>query len=567
MTDGVLRILIADDNSTDRLILGTILRKEGHQVTTAENGQQAVELFEEIGPDIVLLDAMMPVMDGYEAAIHIKRLAGDTFVPIIFLTSLKEVAALARCLEVGGDDFLTKPYNKVILQAKLQAFNRMRSLYATIESQKDKIQVYNDHLMQEQEVAKKVFDNIAHPGCLDSGDFSYILSPMSVFNGDMLLAADKPSGAINILVGDFTGHGLPAAIGAMPVSEIFYGMTIKGFAIADILAEVNKRLKAILPTGVFCCAIAAEYNPREDLLQIWNGGLPDAYLLKSESKDLIKISSKNLPLGVLAESSFKNNMEVYNVEPGDRICMLTDGIVEANNAQGEMYGFERLEQVVQQSLDKKETLKYLVDDVYQFRGELEQDDDFTFLEFVIRERHHIEEALKLEQSSTFLEETSPQEWILTYELKPDTLKSIDPLPVIMQVLMENAALRHYRSTIFTILAELYSNSLDHGVLGLDSSLKSDPVGFAKYYQLRSERLAQLEQRNYIRICIGLNAGLNDGRLTIRIEDSGKGFDISQMKADVPLVGFSGRGIPLLRNLCDSVEYLGDGNLVEAVYTW
>jgi len=567
MSDEVLRILIADDNSTDRLILGTILRKEGHQVTTAENGQQAVELYEQQRPDIVLLDAMMPVMDGYDAAIHIKRIAGETFVPIIFLTSLKEVTALARCLEVGGDDFLTKPYNKVILQAKLQAFNRMRSLYATIESQKDKIQVYNDHLMQEQEVAKKVFDNIAHPGCLDSREFNYILSPMSVFNGDMVLAADKPSGAINVLVGDFTGHGLPAAIGAMPVSEIFYGMTIKGFAIADILSEVNKRLKAILPTGVFCCAIAAEYNPREDLLQIWNGGLPDAYLLKTDVNELVKISSKNLPLGVLGEGAFKNQMEVYNVEPGDRICMLTDGIVEANNENGEMYGFERLDNIVLKSLKAKETLKYLVEDVYKFRGELEQDDDFTFLEFEIQQRDHIEEALQLEHSSVFTEETSPQEWHLTYELKPDTLKSIDPLPVIMQVLMENAALRHYRSTIFTILAELYSNSLDHGVLGLDSKLKTDPIGFAQYYQLRTERLADLTDEHFVRVCIGLKAGLANGRLVIRIEDSGLGFDYSNVSTELPTVGFSGRGIPLLKSLCESVEYLGEGNIVEAVFNW
>lgn len=114
--DEVLRILIADDNDSDRLILQTIVRKEGHRVYTARDGQEAIDIFKEESPDLVLLDALMPNVDGFEAARTIKELSGDNLVPIIFLTSLRDATSLADCLAAGGLDFLSKPYNRIILQ-------------------------------------------------------------------------------------------------------------------------------------------------------------------------------------------------------------------------------------------------------------------------------------------------------------------------------------------------------------------------------------------------------------------------------------------------------------------
>ena len=104
-----LTILIAEDSAADRMLLSSIVRRQGHEVLTAANGAEAVEAFRQQRPQLVLMDAMMPVMDGFEAAQQIKALAGETLVPIIFLTSLSESEALARCLEAGGDDFWQNP--------------------------------------------------------------------------------------------------------------------------------------------------------------------------------------------------------------------------------------------------------------------------------------------------------------------------------------------------------------------------------------------------------------------------------------------------------------------------
>ena len=172
-----LTILIAEDSAADRMLLSNIVRRQGHAVLAARDGAEAVALFSQQRPHLVLMDAMMPVMDGFEAARQIKALAGEALVPIIFLTSLSESHALARCLEAGGDDFLAKPYNPVILAAKIKAMDRLRRLQATVLQQRDQIASHHDYLLNEQRVAKAVFDKVAHSGCLSAANIRYLQSP------------------------------------------------------------------------------------------------------------------------------------------------------------------------------------------------------------------------------------------------------------------------------------------------------------------------------------------------------------------------------------------------------
>ena len=89
----------------------------------------------------------MPRKDGFEAARLIKQSAGEQLIPIIFLTSLSDAESLAKCLEAGGDDFLSKPYNPVILKAKINAFNRTRHMHMTLQQQRDQIVDHNRHML------------------------------------------------------------------------------------------------------------------------------------------------------------------------------------------------------------------------------------------------------------------------------------------------------------------------------------------------------------------------------------------------------------------------------------
>ena len=118
------------------------------------------------------------------------------------------------------------------------------------------------------------------------------------------------------------------------------------------------------------------------------------------------------------------------------------------------------------------------------------------------------------------------------------------------------------------MTELYVNALDHGVLGLDSALKSDPSGFAQYFSEREQRLDNL-QTGHVSFYLNVEQNEDSRSMKIRIEDSGKGFDYLNhdiLNAD-DNTGLSGRGILLIRDLCESLSYLDAGNVVEAIYNW
>jgi len=556
-----MKILIADDNNTDRMILKTILSRGEHEVLTAADGLEAVDLFKQNKPDIVLLDALMPNLDGYGAAEQIKSEAGEDFVPIIFLTSLKEATALARCLEVGGDDFLTKPYNRTILQAKIKALERMKLLYDEVKTQRNEIQVFTDHMIHEQEVAKRVFDNIAHSGNLKQKNIQHLLSPMSIFNGDILLCAKAASGSSHILLGDFTGHGLPAAIGALPVAEIFYGMTVKGFSIPDIMMEINSRLSNILPVGVFCCATACEINYRDSTITAWSGGLPESYIIHPGKGIVTTIKSKHLPLGVLKSSSFSVETQVFQFDEGNKLYIFSDGIVEAEAPDGSMFGEKRLLDLISDSDKNANLFQEMLQSVQDFSQSDEQTDDLTLIEYTFDSSIAEEENTDENGADKIIK---PLDWSLQYELRPESLRSFDPLPLVLQILMECPGLKTYRGRIFTILAEMYNNALDHGVLGLDSALKKSANGFIDYFNQRKERLDSLTN-GYIRINMEHLPSESGGELIIQIEDSGTGFDVNNIiKADN---SFSGRGLELIRSLCHSITHSSDGKTVKAIFRW
>lgn len=552
-----LRVLIADDNKSDRMILRAIVGKQGHDVIEAEDGQRAVALFDEFQPDIVLMDVFMPNMDGQQAAWLIKQRAGEDLVPIIFLTSLTDADSLADCLDAGGDDFLTKPYNKVILQAKIEAFARMRALHATVQEQRE-------HLIQEQIVAKAVFDSIAHHGALDIPNLKYMISPMSIFNGDVMLVARQPSGGISVFLGDFTGHGLPAAIGTMPLAEMFYGMTNKGFSLRDITIEINRKLKSILPVGIFCCANILDLNFRNRTIEVWSGGLPDNVLFNRRTRDTRVLKSKHLALGVLSVERFRYEPYFFEMDPDDVIYLWSDGITETMDENGQMFGEDRMLDVFSTHREAKSLFDCLVDSVKAFAGNQRQSDDYTLVEVsmldVLEANAHVADQLAPAKVKGL------QEWSFDFELRNRSLADFDPLPLLTHILMEVPGLKQHASKIYTLLAELYSNALDHGVLGLNSALKNTADGFSEYYRLRLERLAVLVEAK-IALHMSHVPEAGGGVLTIKLKDSGPGFDYHAATYAHKTDGYSGRGLPLVRSLCQHFEYQGVGNCVVAEFHW
>jgi CheY-like chemotaxis protein len=557
-----LTILIAEDSAADRMLLSSIVRRQGHEVLTAANGAEAVEVFRQQRPQLVLMDAMMPVMDGFEAARQIKELAGETLVPIIFLTSLSENEALARCLEAGGDDFLAKPYNQVILAAKIKAMDRLRRLQATVLQQRDQIARHHDYLLNEQRVAKAVFDKVAHSGCLSAPNIRYLQSPYALFNGDLLLAAFTPAGDMHVLLGDFTGHGLPAAVGAMPLAEVFYGMTAKGYGLPETLREMNAKLKRILPVDMFCCATLMCLSFQRRSVEVWNGGMPDGYLHSIASGERTPLTARHLPLGVLSPQTFDDRTEVFPMALGDRVFLLSDGVVDTCDANEQSFGVERLQHVFAANRQPDSLFEEIEQALRDFRGQAR--DDVSMVEISLLEPAQLTPPALVYSDSG---QSCPLDWSVSFEYRAATLKRFNPLPYLLQLLLEVHGLRAQSGALYSVLAELYSNALEHGVLGLDSSLKRDASGFARYYQQRNTRLDEL-QDGFVRVHLQVTPEGEGGCLVIRVEDSGNGFDVERvMERPVDPIRLSGRGVSLIRQLGRNASWSDDGRGARVEFFW
>ena len=558
-----LTILIADDNAADLLLLSTIVRRQGHQVLTATNGEEAVEVFARERPQLVLMDALMPVMDGYGAARWIKQLAGEELVPIIFLTSLRESAALAECLDAGGDDFLPKPYNQLILAAKINAMDRLRRLQATVLQQRDMIAKHHDYLLHEQRVAKAVFDKVAHSGCINAApNIRYLQSPYALFNGDLLLAAYTPSGDMHVLLGDFTGHGLPAAVGAMPLAEVFYGMTAKGCGLTQILREMNAKLKRILPVDMFCCATLLCLSTERRVVEVWNGGMPDGYVHDIASGKRTPMQSRHLPLGVLSAQAFDDRTEVWPMALGDRVFLLSDGVLDTADANDQLFGAERLQQVFAANREPNRLFEDIEQALAAFRGEAR--DDVSMVEITLQHGQSLRATGPLYADSG---QSCPLDWSVSFEFRAETLKRYNPLPYLLQLLLEIHGLREQSGALYSVMAELYSNALEHGVLGLDSRLKRNAQGFAEYYRQRNDRLAKLNS-GYVRVHVQVAPTHMGGKMTLRLEDSGPGFDVEQMLArPLDVDRLSGRGLSLVRQLSSDVRWSDGGRSVCVEFCW
>ena len=343
----------------------------GFKSLEASNGKEAVETFTQSSPDLVLMDINMPVMNGYEAAAKIKALAGEEHVPIIFVTALSANLSFSKALESGGDDYVNKPVEMPILESKIAAHLRIREL-------NQKLVARNQELVYEQETIEHFFNNALSQSFLDSRYINYHLSPMSAFNGDILLAEKGPDDNLYLFLGDFTGHGLRAAMGTLPVTQTFFPLAQQGAPLGDIAAAVNEQLLHVMPRGMFCAATVLEMDHSGTHLKIWTGGMPDLYWIDPAGEFKGAVASQHVPLGILPNTQFDKSTIELQCDSGDQLYMYSDGIIEAGTTTGNAYGELRLKQ--QLSSPKEDRFERVLADLTSFREGIEQEDDITLVE-------------------------------------------------------------------------------------------------------------------------------------------------------------------------------------------
>ncbi len=558
-----LTVLVVDDEAVNRLVVSRMLADYQFDVIEAENGRQACEICLQRQPDLILMDIMMPTMNGFEATTKIKRHFGDSCVPVIFLTAVADDQQLYKTIQAGGDDFLVKPISGPLLRAKIDSSIRRLKLHRRMEEQRDQLLHHQERLHGDMEIAQKILEAVESQRHLKAPNVAYLLRPMELMNGDVILAARRPTGDQVFMVGDFTGHGLPAAIGAQTVNGIFSVMVSKGLPLREIVGELNRKLRGILPVGRFLSACILEQERATGYTRLWNGGMPEVLVCSSTGEISACYPSTDLPLGIVDECG--PTILTTLLMPGDLVLMYSDGVIEAQNLEGQLFGRARLHAAIKDARAPVPMLASIVQAVDSYAADVAQHDDVSILvvgwdlNLVKPAPREVEQAIALKLSA--------MTWNYTVTLTPAEIREREPVAKLVQVLDAAQGLGPFRAQLFLILTELFSNALEHGLLRIDSSLKQDPEGFADYYVLRAARLAAMETGRIEFRCTHVPRP-NGGRLTIAVHHDGLGFDSSlRLRELVDNDATSGRGVALVRSLCTALEYADGGCTALATFDW
>ena len=557
-----LNVLSVDDDPTLGLLLKTFIHSLGHECTVVGDGERAVQQYRQSAFDLVLMDQLMPGMGGIAATRAIRELQKlSGWRPIIMLSGLSETDDQVASLDAGCDDFIGKPVNFAILAAKINAFGRIAMLQEQVAEQNRQLLQYRHAEAEERRISRFLMSRLVRSELLDHPQVRYLLQPANEVSGDLLLACPSSNGDLYVMLADATGHGLPAALTLIPLSQAFYAMASKGFTLDSIAWELNLRHRAYSPVDRFVAALLVLYRPRENLLTVWNGGVPAALLLDPQGAVVRRFNSLNLPLGIVDGDDFENLHETVAVTPGQRLLLYSDGLIEAENAAHQPFGKARLEQCLQQPAHGD-----LIDSLQQ-----------ALLSHMNgRQPHDDLSCLLLECSAVEASTDGPtpqvggaiaENWQLQLSFGVTQLQRLDLAPIVAAQCNTLGLAAEKQGALAVILYELLSNALDHGLLGLNSAMKNLPDGFEQYFETRRERLAALTQGE-IRVEVRQQGNASGNSLQVRVCDSGKGFDIERLPLDQDLSHqYHGRGLILVRSLCQHLLFYPPGNSVKAELVW
>ncbi len=432
---------------------------------------------------------------------------------------------------------------------------RVSNLYDELNEHKNNIEKNNARLQYEHELAEAVIKRVIRPESLEAPHLKYTIRPQSITSGDILLASSTPSGTYMIMIGDFTGHGLSAAVGALPTSDIFYAMSSKGFSISDILSTINSKLNSILPTGFYLAASILELSPEKGFIKVWNGGLPDI-LVRKEDGRISSIPSGHLPLGIIGDDEFDGTLHLEKLDKNDHIYFYSDGLTEAVNPEGDQFGDDRLLDTIKKH--EKSIFEAVLSDLDDYTGDAEQLDDITLAEISCQAFSPTPLSPSTKKINCWNESLIiPSQVFSTTDIPAHLLNDLSLIPEIAQESFK----------INLILNELYTNALDHGILEMDSSLKSDPDGFYKYYEEREKKLTEIDHdlKHYIHLTINYS-NKDDGPSSLEIKIFNSGNErptIDSRGKALPASGdnpFSGRGLELINHYSEELHYSPDDNI-------
>ena len=550
-----MEILIVDDDAMSRTLVAALVRKLGHKVVLAENGAEAVAAFEQQQPDLILMDGQMPVMDGFTATRRIREIERNRWTPIFFIAAENEHETVVRALDAGADDYLSKPVTPAMLRAKLAAVARVHTLYTEGEAQKQRLQKYHDTAEEEGRIALHLMQKLVNAEQLDDPVLKTLIVPIaSNFSGDLVAAARTPRGAIHVMLADAVGHGLAAALNVLPIVPCFYSMTAKGFDLDSIAIELNRTLRQYMPIDRFVATTLISVDPAARRIKVWNGANPPVLAFAGDGAVIARFPAKNMALGIVPAGAFDPVVDVYDYTSDCQLFACSDGVVEDyGRTPDELARNQRVEKMLAETPPGLR-LKRMRGALAARTDEGTAQDDMTVV---------LIDCTTVVATCLPAPPRMPAQSSFELTFAADDLRELDVVSMLIDVIDSIPGAHFHRRQLGVIVAELFANALDHGVLGLPSSLKDSAHGFERFFEARAEALTQLVEGS---ICVRIESAWHNGQpqLELQFRDSGRGFD-RKATANVKELARHGRGISLVKSLCRQVEYHGAGNDVRAVY--
>jgi DNA-binding response OmpR family regulator/anti-sigma regulatory factor (Ser/Thr protein kinase) len=551
-----MRVLIIEDDSLFAEILQTFL--EGNDCTTvvAETISDATLQVKSSHFDFVLLDNHLPDGDGIHCIEKLKTVnQSGRSLPIIMITADHRQHNMLEAFEYGVDDFLAKPLSLDLLWQKMQ---RVKSVYdkeVQLAKQAYELNALLDKQAQEEELARYVYEHVASAANNDVEHINTYLQASSTFNGDLFISDISPNGNRMVILADATGHGLAAAISVLPLVATIKAMIKKGLSLAHIVHEANKKLCSDLPDDKFVALIGVEVNFYLQQIHLFNGGMPDVIALDFNHKTH-RHPSTTMALGILEPEDFDPNIITLEADSIKNLFFFSDGLVEQENPQKEPFGMHRVTQLIENNKSTEPLLSHIVNHFSVFNEMQELQDDLSICDVEVKK------LLDKQASTDLIIRDNKSGKVCASILVEGGLIGRSDIVGWFDNLMRSVDVSgDLRQRAFTVFAELISNAIDHGILKLDSKLKTDYAGFAEYLMLKEERLIAIGDEE--KITMQFEYCEVSTEMKFDIIDSGPGYDL-QASTVMDDESLSGRGLSLIEQLCKSVTITPPGNQTSVV---
>lgn len=382
------RLLVVDDDYMNSALLSERLHTEGYVVEVANDGCTALEKLATETFDLVLLDIVMPDMDGYDV---LKKLKADSKlhdIPVIMISGLDDLNSVARCIEIGADDYLPKPYKPVLLQARINACLEKKQLReqeqamyrALVESQK--------HLAAELNEAADYVISLLPPPLTGEVTTEWCFIPSTQLGGDSFGYhwLDEDNLAIYLL--DVCGHGVGAALLSISAMNVLRAQSLANTDFRDpaqVLMRLNETFQMDRQNNMYFTIWYGVFDKKKREISFARGGHPPAVLVTGqtqETSERIELKSPGLVVGTMPGVIYRSKRQ--SVGKFAEIYLFSDGVYELTNPAGEMWDYQKFLNTLTEAVPEGQTrMGHIVASAKAFRGSGNFEDDYSLVRIVL----------------------------------------------------------------------------------------------------------------------------------------------------------------------------------------